>query len=473
MAPQTSLRRSRSDIEDEEEADIVRGSQSPAPSTSSKRARQNGYRSDDATASESPEPEASVLQRPSRITALESGTKFQVGSIVRVKLIDFVTYARAEFFPGPNLNMVIGPNGTGKSSLVCAICLGLGWGPIHLGRAGQIGEFVKHNQEHAFIEIELQGLKGEANHVVKVKIIKDGNGREWWLNGKRCPLKEVQQLCRSLSIQIDNLCQFLPQDKVSEFAALSPVELLLQTQRAAAPPEMLAWHDNLKTFRKEQKTLEEQELEDKETLARVEGKMASLEAQKAQLEEINSIKENIVLLKQSLPFIEYRELQKHGREIKRQKTVAQERLQHLKDESQPSLEAVNRKTEYRELIGAAIKSRKRALQSAEQNAQTAITDIEELESEIKEFDQKIDAEKSSGKQRAQDVMKSRNRLRELEAQHREKVTDFNGQEWNEKIVSTTTGNTCCVSNDWTEGERSPNSWRTGSNDRTQKPERRT
>ena len=24
--------------------------------------------------------------------------------------------------------MVIGPNGTGKSTLVCAICLGLGWG---------------------------------------------------------------------------------------------------------------------------------------------------------------------------------------------------------------------------------------------------------------------------------------------------------------------------------------------------------
>ena len=51
------------------------------------------------------------------------------GAIVRVKLSDFVTYRSAEFFPGPKLNMVIGPNGTGKSTLVCAICLGLGWGP--------------------------------------------------------------------------------------------------------------------------------------------------------------------------------------------------------------------------------------------------------------------------------------------------------------------------------------------------------
>ena len=56
-------------------------------------------------------------------------TDYQPGSIVRVKLANFVTYTAVEFFPGPSLNMVIGPNGTGKSTLVCAICLGLGWGP--------------------------------------------------------------------------------------------------------------------------------------------------------------------------------------------------------------------------------------------------------------------------------------------------------------------------------------------------------
>lgn len=50
-----------------------------------------------------------------------------MGSIVRVNLKNFVTYDSVEFFPGPNLNMIIGPNGTGKSTIVCAIALGLGW----------------------------------------------------------------------------------------------------------------------------------------------------------------------------------------------------------------------------------------------------------------------------------------------------------------------------------------------------------
>lgn len=48
------------------------------------------------------------------------------GSIYRVKLHNFLTYNNAEFYPGPRLNVILGPNGTGKSSVVCALCVGLG-----------------------------------------------------------------------------------------------------------------------------------------------------------------------------------------------------------------------------------------------------------------------------------------------------------------------------------------------------------
>ena len=55
--------------------------------------------------------------------------RYVTGSIVRIKLENFVTYDFVEFRPGPHLNMVIGPNGTGKSSIACAICLGLNFPP--------------------------------------------------------------------------------------------------------------------------------------------------------------------------------------------------------------------------------------------------------------------------------------------------------------------------------------------------------
>ena len=54
---------------------------------------------------------------------------FREGAIIKVKLKNFMTYDDCEFEPGPGLNLVLGPNGTGKSSIVSAICVGLGFNP--------------------------------------------------------------------------------------------------------------------------------------------------------------------------------------------------------------------------------------------------------------------------------------------------------------------------------------------------------
>ena len=55
--------------------------------------------------------------------------RYVPGSIVRIQLRNFVTYDWVEFRPGPYLNMILGPNGTGKSSIACAIALGLNFPP--------------------------------------------------------------------------------------------------------------------------------------------------------------------------------------------------------------------------------------------------------------------------------------------------------------------------------------------------------
>ncbi|CAG8814232.1 23626_t:CDS:2, partial [Dentiscutata erythropus] len=134
-----------------------------------------------------------------------SSNRFQIGSIVRVCLKNFVTYDSVEFFPGPNLNMIIGPNGTGKSTIVCAIALGLGWNTSLLGRAKEISDFVKHGQERASIEIELKS-KGR-NAVITRMIRKSNNMSQWKLNGQPATHREVSNKVNSLNIQVDNLWQ--------------------------------------------------------------------------------------------------------------------------------------------------------------------------------------------------------------------------------------------------------------------------
>ena len=63
---------------------------------------------------------------------------YAVGSVLAVELTNFMTFGHVRFEPGPALNLVLGPNGTGKSSLVCALCLGLANSPKVLGRADKV-----------------------------------------------------------------------------------------------------------------------------------------------------------------------------------------------------------------------------------------------------------------------------------------------------------------------------------------------
>lgn len=48
------------------------------------------------------------------------------------------TYDYTVVYPGPNLNMIVGANGTGKSSIVCAICLCLAGKTTILGRGDKV-----------------------------------------------------------------------------------------------------------------------------------------------------------------------------------------------------------------------------------------------------------------------------------------------------------------------------------------------
>ena len=85
------------------------------------------------------------------------------------------------------------------------------------------------------IEIELRRQDGDRqNPVIRTVIKREGNKTHFSINGKPSNRKNVLSLVKPFSIQIDNLCQFLPQDRVVEFAAMTPVELLRSTQSAVA-----------------------------------------------------------------------------------------------------------------------------------------------------------------------------------------------------------------------------------------------
>ncbi|KAH9774381.1 Structural maintenance of chromosomes protein 5 [Citrus sinensis] len=165
------------------------------------------------------------------------------GNIIEIELHNFMTFDHLICKPGSRLNLVIGPNGSGKSSLVCAIALALGGdtqlGPILklLGRATSIGAYVKRGEESGYIKISLRGDTKE-EHLTIMRKIDTRNKSEWFFNGKVVPKGEVLEITKRFNIQVNNLTQFLPQDRVCEFAKLSPVKLLEETEKAVGDPQL-------------------------------------------------------------------------------------------------------------------------------------------------------------------------------------------------------------------------------------------
>ena len=186
------------------------------------------------------------------------------------------TYANLiDVAPGPQLNLVVGPNGecglffggqawtekgwsvapspspthhpsgAGKSSLVCAICIGLGGSPFILGRSRDVGEYVRRGSQRGWVEITLSRGPGLPSTALRRDLTAGSNASEWRLNGSPCRRDDALAVVADLGVQLANLCQFLPQDRVADFARLTPAALLRETEAAAGGAGLGAAHDAL------------------------------------------------------------------------------------------------------------------------------------------------------------------------------------------------------------------------------------
>eukprot|EP00835_Amoeboradix_gromovi_P005886 NODE_607_length_6164_cov_0.344930.p1 type:complete len:1036 gc:universal NODE_607_length_6164_cov_0.344930:244-3351(+) len=168
---------------------------------------------------------------------------FLPGNIVRMELTNFLTYDYVVFGCHPNLNLICGPNGSGKSSLVCAIVLGLAGKPEMLGRAKDLKLFVKAGKSDARVDITLQLQSGTT--LVSRLFKNDSNTAAFFQDGVKVTKQVISDLVASLNIQLDNLCQILPQEKVGTFSQLSSKERLRETEFIVGGENLVKLHEHV------------------------------------------------------------------------------------------------------------------------------------------------------------------------------------------------------------------------------------
>ena len=307
----------------------------------------------------------------------------------------------------------------------------------HLGRAKDVSEYVKHGSQEAMIEIELakDGKRFKSNLVISCTIKREGNKTVFAVNGKPQGKRAVVELARSMSIQIDNLCQFLPQDKVVEFAAMTPVELLRSTQRAVASQEMIDTHEELKDLRRKQKDLQTRMNGDQDTLRNLEGRQRLQEADVERMREREQVVKRVEMLEIARPTVQYRRAKDSWKEAKERKKTGQDELGALRHQVEPSLRAVNRKQGYKQQIDVVVKERKDMIAKATERADKIDRRFQTLHDENNELDQAIAAEKEASVKYRKEAVRLESVLRDQQIQLQHAPPDVDIAACNDQLVS--------------------------------------
>ncbi|KNC31984.1 hypothetical protein FF38_05201, partial [Lucilia cuprina] len=176
---------------------------------------------------------------------------FSVGALIGMRLVDFQVAVDSTYKFDSSLNMILGSNGSGKSTIITAIFL------LFKGRIADLDrkhyqDFVRHGCDRAVISAQLQGMSMLKQPNPKLTMVIPTNGGSnrnvepiWYLNGKLLENNEVDDFINQYHIQVNNLCQFLPQHRVSAFSNESKQQRLLSTEEAVGYDGMLADHKKL------------------------------------------------------------------------------------------------------------------------------------------------------------------------------------------------------------------------------------
>uniref|UniRef100_A0A8C9VX67 Structural maintenance of chromosomes protein 5 n=1 Tax=Scleropages formosus TaxID=113540 RepID=A0A8C9VX67_SCLFO len=267
--------------------------------------------------------------------------RFVEGSILRITMHNFLTYDHCEVYPGPNLNMIIGANGTGKSSIVCAICLGLAGKTATLGRGDKVGAQMRLTCNVLTCCLRLQcsccRYRAVGNLVIFREMQVQNNQSTWTINGEHASQRVVEEAVKALRIQVGNLCQFLPQEKVGEFAKMSKVELLEATEKSVGPPEMYEIHCELKTFRSKERELENICKEKASFLEKAKQRNERNRQDVQRYYEKKRHLDRIKMLERKKPWVEYETSREQLEAVKREREQAKRELRALKEEQAPML----------------------------------------------------------------------------------------------------------------------------------------
>ncbi|KAF7314559.1 p-loop containing nucleoside triphosphate hydrolase protein [Mycena kentingensis (nom. inval.)] len=163
----------------------------------------------------------------------KAGGVAEFGIIESIELKQFMCHQRLTFSFGPQINFIIGHNGSGKSAVLTAITVALGGKASVTGRGNGLKSFIREGQNAAEVELALKNQGEEAykpkeygkSIIINRRFTKEGSS-SWKIKSKdgrviSTKKDELAAICDHMNIQVDNPMNVLTQDSARQFLSAS------------------------------------------------------------------------------------------------------------------------------------------------------------------------------------------------------------------------------------------------------------
>ncbi|MDF1539092.1 MAG: chromosome segregation SMC family protein [Candidatus Thorarchaeota archaeon] len=141
--------------------------------------------------------------------------------IESVKLKNFLSFYEGVVEFDPGLTVIVGPNGSGKTSIFHAVKFALGSNQRE-NRYSKWSDFIRHGASSAETEVVAR-VNGQSRKFQR-KISRDGIPRSY-VDGKRVKAAELQKIVNTLGFDIDNPLVFMPQERINAIRDMDPIEV--------------------------------------------------------------------------------------------------------------------------------------------------------------------------------------------------------------------------------------------------------
>ncbi|EGT51085.1 CBN-SMC-5 protein [Caenorhabditis brenneri] len=332
--------------------------------------------------------------------------EFPDGSILRMVFHNFLTYEHTCFIPTQNLNMILGHNGSGKSSIICGICLACGGSPKTLGRSEKISDYIRHGCQEGYVEIAIADEnKGPQTIRLTLRV---GKAPEYRLNNSVATQTHINDLRKQYNIQIDNPCAFLAQDKVKSFSEQSAIELLRNTEKAASD-DLDRIHRELIGQRVDSTTIEDKCVSSDKAVKHLEDEITKIQPLVENYRKKLALQSKLRLLEKKKKILEYEEADK---ELQDEKMKADDALKEYR-EAENSVEDCERR---KKILEEKARRERSAIVDLRSKAMSCLASVQEdthkklIETELGRAKTRLDDARKQASNHEQKVSEIRDNL---------------------------------------------------------------